>query len=531
MRRMAHGFADTSEEEAAANAVLWGLNSLLPANAAPVSTPFDYMLAETGNPLDLLPEETATLKFLSALGATMRDPGDNALFDSDVPSAYTYFGQFVDHDITFTDTPKDKELSHSSVLGAEDLAPWSRKDVCEKVTNKRNSILQLDCVYGKDLDGNEPPHEGAYLDLGSVSPDHKFARIKDKDDKNDLPRHPRSQQKTDRVAKIADPRNDQNLVISQLHLAFLRAHNATVDYLRANEPVAPDKEFAEAQKRLRQHYHWIVIEDFLKQQLAYPGVVDEVLDDADPTYPSSGRFFLPLEFTIAAFRFGHAMIRRKYYLNSEYSVRSLTRMFTLAALSNTLEPPAGKGFDTLPWSKIIQWRRFLAGAQNKNRARQINTRLVEPLFALLDEKELPIPGERSLAVQDLKRGYMMRMPTGQAAARAFGLPEISENDLARVAVRNKQKDLLSGTEFSRRTPLWFYLLAEADHYSHEGKHGNRLGPVGSRLIAEVLIGLIRRSDDSILDPNLTTPWRPYLGSTQGKFDLQDLLQFAGVLEP
>ena len=335
---------------------------------------------------------------------------------------------------------------------------------------------------------------------------------------------------SDRVAKIGERRNDQNLVISQLHVAFLRAHNATVQYLRDNALVAPELEFAEAQKRLRQHYHWLVIHDFLEKRVGYPGMVQNIVEASVNSEPT-GEFFLPLEFTIAAFRFGHSMVRRSYYLNNTYRERFLMRMFTLTALSGPFGPTPGRGFETLPWSKIIQWRKFLDDLENVNRAQPINTRVVEPLFNLLDEKEVPVPGERSLAVQDLKRGYMMRMPTGQAVARQLALHELTEAELADVARANNQADLLSGTVFARRTPLWFYLLAEADHYSRNENRGSRLGPVGTRLVADVIVDLVRRSSDSILDPSRPQPWTPYLGPTPGKFDLQDLLKFAGVLEP
>ncbi len=84
-----------------------------------------------------------------------------------------------------------------------------------------------------------------------------------------------------------------------------------------------------------------------------------------------------------------------------------------------------------------------------------------------------------------------------------------------------QPAILKESGFLTRTPLWFYILAEAAFYSR----GHHLGPVGSTIVAEVLIGILHNSTDSILgDPH----WRPTLGDTPGQFDLEDLLKLAGV---
>lgn len=85
-----------------------------------------------------------------------------------------------------------------------------------------------------------------------------------------------------------------------------------------------------------------------------------------------------------------------------------------------------------------------------------------------------------------------------------------------------QVDVLRSSGFNERTPLWYYILAEAAFHG-KGKH---LGPLGSTLVAEVLIGLIFKSENSILrNPN----WKPTLPIKHGKFTFEDFLRFAGVL--
>jgi hypothetical protein len=391
------------------------------------------------------------------------------------------------------------------------------------VENTRASILKLDCVYG----GNpSPPRKGQFLALSDATKTNKGLpkgkEFKDNDLKRGLPS---KEARRDRVAQIADRRNDQNLIISQLHVAFLRAHN----YI-ANQGGS----FEKAQAELIKHYHWLIVHDYLRR-IADTRIVDEVLAGADRIYdPPPGEFYLPLEFTVAAFRFGHSMIRSKYYLNNNVISAMLGDLYTLTALSNNGQTVATPyfGWPTLPDYKIIHWREYLPGGQNV--ARRIDTRLVEPLSTVLDETEQPVPCERRLAVQDLKRGYIMRIPTGQAVARALkprvhavDIQVLSPAEILEVAEKTntEQKKALEESGFLlERTPLWFYILAEAARGG-----GKRLGPVGSRLVAEVIIGLIRRVKTSFLNDKT---WKPNLPSaTQGDFTIQDLLNLAGVLEP
>jgi hypothetical protein len=174
---------------------------------------------------------------------------------------------------------------------------------------------------------------------------------------------------------------------------------------------------------------------------------------------------------------------------------------------------------------IIEWPSFLDFEDPGRFPRPIDTSLTEALEDL-DPASLPEPKpEKNLAIRNLLRGYILRMPTGQAIAKAMaaqGIRPMTEQEISSVAYEIPgQLKFLQGTHFLRRTPLWFYILAEAAFYSR----GHHLGPVGSTIVAEVLIGVLRNSTDSILaDPH----WRPTLGSTPGKFDFQDLLKLAGV---
>jgi hypothetical protein len=283
--------------------------------------------------------------------------------------------------------------------------------------------------------------------------------------------------------------------------------------------------FEEARRALRQHYQWMVLHDFLKQ-VCDPSIVDAVVQNGPRFYKAHEEpFFLPIEFSAAAYRFGHTMVRASYDFNLNFPLPGnfpavLSLLFSFTALTGELGD-----FDTLPEHWIIEWERFFpAGA---NLARRLDTQMVEPLFHLTDEVGRPATGGEDaprLAVRNLLRGYLLRLPTGQAVAEALGITPMTAAEIETAADDPAQVTVLRASGFNARTPLWYYILAEANG---PGSHGNRLGPVGSTLLAEVLVGLVQRSEDSILRSR--DPWRPTLGSND-RFDLPDLLRLAGRLQ-
>lgn len=534
MPRMAHGEVVTPEQVQEAERELASRGAAGPA--AEAAGPgdlraFGFMFSDLQrDEANLLPRSTDTLKHLKALGRAMEDPGDGTAGDSNIPAIYTYFGQFVDHDITLAGSP----LAPVNLLNPK-MPPLSLAKI-RRLKNLRRPTLDLDSVYGPTSPpGPEPPVTPApdgrsTMGIGRVTRlpgprrrEEGELRVRLKGDDNDLPRLGRNpaDRDLDRAAIIGDPRNDENLIISQLHVAFLKAHN---------ELVKEGKTLDQAQRLLRQHYQHIVIHDFLKR-VADLAIVDRIMRQGNRVYdPPDGQFFLPLEFAVAAYRFGHSMVRASYDFNLNFSQADLLFLFQLTAFSGELQSPGPSGLttDTLPDNWIIEWHRFTDTPNTKasNRARQIDTKLVDALFFLPAIDGSPQRGNRGrLAVRNLLRGYRMRMPTGQAVARRLGLRPLTPSQIKQAAANPQQVRALTDGGFLKRTPLWYYVLAEAAHPRFG--NGQRLGPVGSTIVAEVLIGLIRRSEDSIL----TTPgWEPSMPTAHhGRFELADLLRFAGVL--
>ncbi|HVF92494.1 MAG TPA: heme peroxidase family protein [Blastocatellia bacterium] len=487
---------------------------------------FDFLFPELQNdPANLLPEARETRDNLILLGQTMRDTDPSAAEgDSDIPAGYTYFGQFLDHDITL-----ETVSASLPALLSPDLAPLPLEEIRENIRNVRTATLDLDSVYGFPA-----PRVGAKMRIGKVTelnlPGKPNLRPPDKGDRNDLRREPRGPDpQHDRAALIGDPRNDENTIVAQLHLAFLLAHNKLVDQ---------GKSFQQARKTLRRHYQHIVLHDFLKR-VADPAIVDDTIENGNRVYdPEDEEFFMPLEYSVAAYRFGHSMVRLNYDFNLNFNKSGepgtfpadLGLLFTFTALSGGLG--FGQGNDTLPENWIIEWHNFVDVGQPFNKARALDAKLVEPLFHLRDILGNEEPGDGArLAVRNLLRGYLLRMPTGQAVAGALQqvfsgtreIPVLTSEQLIEGAGSEEQAQVLENSGFAGRTPLWYYILAEAAILGD----GQRLGPVGSTMLAEVLVGLVRRSDNSILREE---GWRPKLpAETPGTFTLTDLLKFAGVL--
>jgi hypothetical protein len=506
MARIRHGEVVSLDQVRAASAEILEINSKLRFASAPARigslTSFDYLFPQLQANADaLLPIEKSneTVRNLIRLGETMNESGDDPAFDSTIPSAYTYFGQFLNHDITL-----EAQSDGIVDLDRADLTPLPLNEIRQNIKNGRTPTLDLDSVYGTTSDGWQVPRHCDELLLGPVN--LSGGRPKNRGIFNDLKRKPPALDKPeiDREAIIGDARNDENLIISQLHVAFIHAHNALVDR---------GLTFNEARKSLVQHYQWLVIQDFL-MRVADTEIVSKILKYGNGIYrPSLCDLYIPLEFSVAAFRFGHSMVRKSYDYNVNFgkSQATLTRLFDITTFNGL---PAT--VEQIPEAWIIEWKNFLEGP---NFARRIDTRLVEPLFQLLGPIGKPMKGVRgSLAITNLLRGYLLRMPVGQAVAAVLGEPALSPEEIDNASANAEQSKVLHKSGFLERTPLWYYILAEA-------AQRDSLGPVGSTIVAEVLIGVVRWSEHSILSQ---PGWKPTLGSTPGVFMLPDLFKLGSV---
>jgi hypothetical protein len=507
MARIGHGETLTVATIEVAREGVRALNESVRSPIAIAKVPdlkrFDYLFPDLQNdPKNLLAEDAKTVQDLIALGDSMHDPTGGV--DSDIPAVYTYLGQFVDHDITL----EAESGKLGDIFKPGSLKPAKLDAIRATLKNARTMTLDLDSVYD-----DPAPRSGDLMTVGTVTPLGgnvvPILPVPGKDAFNDVPRKPpAADPRIDREALIGDARNDENLVIAQMQVAFLRAHNAIV---------GKGSNFDEARRLLRQHYQWVVLHDFLPR-ICQPRIVASTLARNRWYKKRDADLFMPLEFAVAAYRFGHSMIRATYDHNLNFPDATLLQLFTFTALSGDFPG----GLPTLPDNWPIQWDRFVEGKGLRNRARVIDTKLVEPLFELTSAIGNPLPGiEARLAVRNLLRGYLLRMPTGQAVAKKLKITPLTASAIEKAAATRAQKEVLKSSGFSKRTPLWFYVLIEA---AAIGK--GRLGPVGSTIVAEVLVALARRSESSIFDE---PGWKPTLGAKKGKFIINDLLKLAGEL--
>ncbi|QTD57191.1 peroxidase family protein [Parasphingorhabdus cellanae] len=456
--------------------------------------PFSYMFPNLQNSSSRLIEENQTvdnlLELAKAIAAT---PADQDV-DGPIPAAYTYFGQFIDHDLT---------LDISSGEIDEDNLYEILKDPTSTLRSHRSPFLELDSIYNAPAPRQPEDKAKMLLDPTDGGPlDDPF---------HDLPRENMDDTscRHGRVALTGDPRNDENLVVGQLHVAFLRAHNALVN--KASTGGKGDTRFIEAQGNLVRLYQSVIVNDYL------PRICDrEIVADVFENGPSflkwsdRSKVAMPLEFSAAAFRFGHSMVRGRYGVNDSFPDQSLEELFTFTSLSGSIS-------GNLPDSWRLDWDRFSDRSDHTelNMARKIDARIALSLANLQHCGE-PVGSmiARQLSALNLVRGYRLRLPTGQAVADCIGTDVLQGNDFLDI-LPPEQKQAVSAGGFHNRTPLWYYILAESGDPS--GVNGNHLGSVGSRIVAETFWNILCYS-------------RPYKsGKSDGnKNELPDILKMAGV---
>ena len=283
----------------------------------------------------------------------------------------------------------------------------------------------------------------------------------------------------------------------------ITAHNRVVDGLRAGGIAEADC-FDAARRATTWHYQWILIHDFL-ERLAGAELVKEILDEGPRWYRPGAESYIPFEFADAAFRYGHSQMRQTYRLNEELEPLSLF--------------PDLLGFGPIDPVRRIDWSLFFdrPGLRPAQRAKRIDGRLPRALVELPEAitGDVERDGYRSLAGRDLQRGFGLGLPSGETVARALGEEPVDTDELG----------LREAHGWTDETPLWLYVLKEAQ--ARGG--GDRLGPVGGRIVAEVVIGIIRNDPESHLaaDP----AWRPDLASGDGAFGIAELLDAIEATAP
>jgi hypothetical protein len=427
------------------------------------------LLPSANSPADV----QAHLLALSELGRAMVDDRSEL---SQAPEAllhtgYTYFGQFVDHDLSRDDT---------SLAGA-----WTT--AAEEIANGQTPFLDLDHLYGRG-----PFEQPSLYEEGDVR--LKVSRITGRagtpfdvgGDGADVP-------------VVADDRTIENVILRQVASVFARLHNAAVEQHR---PAGhhPEQLFARARHQTTWQYQRLVRDDYLLW------VLDRRVYDAvfrqNRVMVEWRVFSIPVEFSVAAMRIGHSMARERYLIARGVD-KTLRELFHPARQTKLLPPD---------WE--IDWGFFFQGATQGSSAlasRPIDTRIVRSLHNLPDfpkrllnspcfmlgEVAMPSLAINNLPARTLIRGAGLNLPTGQAAAEAFHESVFTEEELTtdRNGKLTPAGRVIRDARLGADTPLWYYLLKESElRYN-----GNRLGPVGSRIIAETFHAALHLDPHSIVN--------------------------------
>lgn len=450
-------------------------------------------IMDAADEMDIVANPNLARDLITNPALNVNNPNNPAL-----TAGMTFLGQFLDHDMTFDPT-----------------SSLERQSDPESIQNFRNPLLELDNLYGSGPAAS--PHlydqiaagEGIKFLVEEIPGAAEasaggFARF-------DLPRNSQS------TALLGDPRNDENLIVSQLHMSMLKFHNAVVDHVKADLGlVQPGEVFAAAQELVRWHYQWIIVHEFLEKTVGKP-LVDDILTNGRKFYQWRNQPFIPVEFAVAAYRFGHSQVRPSYRSNFGPTPADInSQVFKLIfndSLPDGPDPDDLRGGKRAP-TRFIDWQTFFDfGDGNARPNKKIDTKLSSVLF---DLPGFPAGDVQSLAQRNLLRALTFSLPSGQDVAKAMSLPVLDAIHLSD----------LQPLKLHNRTPLWFYILREADVQ----EDGKQLGAVGGRLVAEVFIGLLQGDAMSYLkkDPG----WTPTLPSaTADTFEMTDLLKFAAVVAP
>jgi hypothetical protein len=409
--------------------------------------------------LPALDADDEALHALGRPGGICDDDADPST-DGEMAAGWPFFGQFIAHDIT------------------ADRSPLGHRADPDRIRNFRTPRANLEGVYAAGPIGSPylfQKDDPAKLLLGEGG--------------HDVPRNHEG------IALLGDQRNDTHLFMSQMQLGFIKTHNLIVDRLR-EDGVDEGEVFDDARRATAWHYQWVILHEFLSQLIGHE-LLGELLDGGPTVFKPGDDPFIPFEFADAAYRYGHSQVRDTYRVNRDFGPVPVF--------------PDLMGFGAVPVDHAIDWSlQFdVPGSEPAQRSKKIDGKLPRSLISLPRQ----ISGEdensdySSLANRDLQRGQAVGLPSGEAVARELGVQPLSSDQIG-----------LGEVGWEEETPLWLYVLKEAEVL----EDGDRLGPIGGRIVGEVLLGIIDADPESFrsVDPS----WRPTLPSHDpDAFGIADIL--------
>jgi hypothetical protein len=463
---------------------------------------FGRMFPRTSPEREFGPEDEPCL---IELGQAMK--GEEERTSWHTRAGFTYLGQFVDHDLT-----RDK-----TELCERDVDP-------EKVQNYRTPFLDLELVYGKGPTQSPPLYIGTRLKVGETAESNFLSESGASvhlpgGTLRDFPRDDQGN------ALFADPdemRNLENVLVMQIQVLFAKFHNAAMEQCLDPEfaqlPLTGTR-FNRAQQLVLWHYQRLIRQEFLSEVLDGTTLCDVRKRGPQIEYYRNAiaerGLFIPAEFSMAAFRFGHSMVRNSYSLNCHLENLPLQKLMEQNFFTSRL-----------PEAWLVEWGRMFLRLPSSHPqttpSSPINTTIAPDLHKLKDHttrlfspsSKYDEPFHPELPVRTLLRGARAHLPSGQEVADALikqGLLKSSQalsSDqlVAETHVTNDQsaEKLKANRKLRENAPLFYYILKEAEFVAN----GEKLGPVGSRIVAEVFETILRNDPRSYLrTPGLGADWK------------------------
>lgn len=379
-----------------------------------------------------------------------------------LPAGYTYFGQFVDHDLT---------------LLRQNQLPTTTATDPDKLMQGRKPVLDLDSVYGGGLADSVIVYQKntGKFQLGETSDINNTENKKNHDLYRDLLYK----------ALIGDPRNDENLLVAQMQVLFMHFHNKVVDTIQSNTGINnPSILYQRAREEVIRAYQYIVLYDFAYQILPLE-IYNSILTSnrGKLSKPDKSDPKVSVEFAGAVFRL-HSLVRDRYFINNKKNSLTLTELFFYTGKSKSAFP--------LPANVIPDWEQFFFfkdhnGLSNRfpNFANPLSAKSVINVDSPTNKRlQQQLASQSNMSELNIKRGLSLNLKSGQAVFRHLrSKHRLLFQELGLKLPKSEILDALGSNHyFSVNTPLWLYTMIE----SVDENDGTCLGKLGGWILADTL---------------------------------------------
>jgi hypothetical protein len=508
-RRFIVGCAAVGAGAASGRHIVWASNCEKPIPGPTPKGSFVRIFPEADISLDNAAGEKALQAVATAMTANSETPSAGS--SSGLFPGYTYFGQFIDHDLTWNRVEYDAS-AHEQI----------------NAPNFRSPFLDLDSVYGEgpplDCQFTGPPGKESFI-LERTWPNPalglKGGQLKDIPFEGDNADRPV-------IGDRVDLRNAENLILRQLHVVFLKAHNEVIARLpdHIGEPDVPQEGtlFERARKLVTWTYQWLLWKDYLRR------IRGTDARDPKPIANPNAAYQLPLEFVLAGFRFGHSMVQPEYALNCHHSFPQINKPARLGELVNSSQKTAKH----LTEEHAVEWGCFFPELPRSAgvpliHASAIDTHITPALgnlptgALLMFSQPARGPESQNLAYRNLLRGARARIASGQQIAAVL---RKQGKIIANITDNLKKDSVLRDAALTDNTPLWYYILKEAEIT----KSGDCLGNLGTFIVEGAIEGALQNDKNSYLCER-GSKWKPPVWMLRpGHRNMSEFIAFSGATE-